>query len=213
MSREFPIAQEGFPFIGGALALAAAAFLLGGPVPGTILLLPALFTVWFFRNPARRIPEGDAWVVSPADGRVVEIENVEERRILREKRLKIGIFLNIFDVHVNRVPCAGRVVDILYNSGRFFAANAPKASLENEQNALLLERPSGERVLCVQIAGLIARRIVCWVKKGDVVRAGERYGLIRFGSRVDLFLPVETELRVKVGDKVKGGETILGVFK
>jgi len=207
------IAKEGIPFIGvGALA-AWGSFYFGLPVLGALLLFFTLFTIWFFRNPPRRVPEGESWVLSPADGRIIEIEKAEERRILKEERIKVGIFLNIFNVHVNRSPCSARVVDLSYNRGKFFAANAPKASLENEQNALLLERPSGERILCVQIAGMIARRIVCWVKKGDGLTSGERFGMIRFGSRVELFLAVETQLRIKVGDKVKGGETILGVFK
>jgi phosphatidylserine decarboxylase len=207
------IAKEGLPFIGIGAAATGAAFLVGWSAAGAIFLALTAFTVWFFRNPPRHVPEGDSLVVSPADGRVVQIEKIDEQRILKEERVRVSIFLNIFNVHINRVPCAGRVVDILYNPGKFFAASVPKASLENEQNALVLERPSGERILCVQIAGLIARRIVCWVKKGDRLQAGARFGLIRFGSRVDLYLPVETQLRVKVGDKVKGGETILGVFK
>ena len=207
------IAKEGLPFIGIGAGAASAAFLAGWSATGAVFLALTVFTVWFFRNPPRRVPAGESVVISPADGRVVQIEKVDEQRILKEERVKISIFLNIFNVHINRVPCAGRVVDILYNPGKFFAASVPKASLENEQNALVLERPSGERILCVQIAGLIARRIVCWVKKGDRLQAGARFGLIRFGSRVDLYLPVETRLRVKVGDKVKGGETILGVFK
>jgi phosphatidylserine decarboxylase len=207
------IAKEGWPFIGTGAAAIGAAFLLGWPAAGAIFLALTVFTVWFFRNPPRRVPEGESFVISPADGRIVQIEKVDEQRILKEERIRVSIFLNIFNVHINRIPCAGRVVDIFYNPGKFLAASVPKASLENEQNALVLERPSGERILCVQIAGLIARRIVCWVKKGDRLQAGARFGLIRFGSRVDLYLPVETQLRVKVGDKVKGGETILGVFK
>jgi len=213
VGHNFLIAKEGLPFVAAGALAAGVFFFFGWVSLGIVFLLLTLFTLWFFRNPIRHVPNGDSWVISPADGRIIEIEKTDERRILKDQRIKIGIFLNIFNVHINRSPCSARVVDLFYNSGKFFAANAPKASLENEQNALLLERPSGERILCVQIAGLIARRIVCWVKKGDCLRPGERFGLIRFGSRVELFLPVETQLRIKVGDKVKGGETILGVFK
>lgn len=213
MRQSFPIAKEGFPFIGVGGVVTGLFFFYDSLYIGSISFVCTLFTLWFFRNPARKVPEGEDWVLSPADGRIVEIEKIEEQRVFKDKRLKISIFLNVFNVHINRVPCASRVVHISYNPGKFFAANVPKASLENEQNALLLERPSGERLLCVQIAGLIARRIVCWVKNGDCLSSGERFGLIRFGSRVDLFLPVETQVRVQLGQKVKGGETILGVFK
>lgn len=211
--RRFPVAKEGFIFI----AIGAALTLLGGALLGSIVAAffgtLTLFSIWFFRDPWRKIPEGEGLVVSPADGAVVDISRTEEGRFLKKPAIKISVFLNIFNVHVNRAPAAGKVVGVFYNPGRFFAANVPKASLENEQNAVALEIPSGKRIVCVQIAGLIARRIVCWIKEGDSVARGERFGLIRFGSRVDLFLPIETELQVSLGAKVKGGETVLGILR
>ena len=170
----------------------------------------ALFTAWFFRNPTRSSPKSDRAVVAPGDGRIVEICEEDEPRFLKDKSLRISIFLNIFDVHVNRIPCQGTVEQVAYQPGRFLAASRPEATLQNEQNALVIRAVQGTRVLCVQIAGLIARRIVCWVSPGDAVACGERFGLIRFGSRMDVFLPVGTKLIVKVGDHVKGGETLLG---
>lgn len=211
--KQFPIVKEGFVFIGigGVLTLAAALF-FGGPAA----VLPGLFTffcIWFFRDPRRVVPQGENLLVSPADGKVVDVSRTEESRFLQKPAIKVSIFLNVFNVHVNRSPVAGKVVGIFYNAGRFFAASAPKASLENEQNALVLETTTGKRVVCIQIAGLIARRIICWIKEGSVTARGERFGLIRFGSRVDLFLPIETEILVSEGDHVKGGETILGVLR
>jgi phosphatidylserine decarboxylase len=170
----------------------------------------ALFTTWFFRNPKRSAPTSEGAVVAPGDGKIVEICEESEPRFLKGKSVRISIFLNIFDVHVNRIPCQGTVEQVVYQPGRFFVASRPEATLQNEQNALLIRAAQGARVLCVQIAGLIARRIVCWVVPGEAVACGERFGLIRFGSRMDLYLPVGTKLNVKVGDHVKGGETLLG---
>ena len=172
-----------------------------------------LFVIWFFRNPEREIPAGEGVVVAPADGRIIEIKEVAEERILKNQSLKISIFMNVFNVHVNRIPYSGKIVDILYNKGKFVSANKEKASLENEQNAVLLETPEGKKILFVQIAGLIARRIACWVEKGDLVERGQRFGLIRFGSRVDIYLPLGVKLHVSLGDKTKAGTTILGVLK
>lgn len=210
---QFPIAKEGFIFI------ASGAFftLLGGlfldPAAGWFFGTLTLFCIWFFRDPRRSVPQTEGALVSPADGKVVDISRTEEGRFLNKPAIKISIFLNVFNVHINRVPVAGKVIGVFYNAGRFFAANVPKASLENEQNAVVMEMPSGKRVVCIQIAGLIARRIVCWIKEGSVLNRGERFGLIRFGSRVDLFLPIETEIRVSMGQKVRGGETILGILR
>lgn len=210
---QFIIVKEGFVFIfiGALLTFLGAAFL--GAAAGALLGALTLFCIWFFRDPHRNIPEEEGLLVSPADGKVVDISKTEETRFLQKPAIKVSIFLNIFNVHVNRAPIAGKVVAVFYNAGRFFAANAPKASLENEQNAVVLESPSGKRIVCIQIAGLIARRIVCWIKAGSVLNRGERFGLIRFGSRVDLFLPIETEVRVSLGQQVRGGETIIGVLR
>ncbi len=211
--EQFPVVKEGFIFIGISAILTLAAALWGGWAAAVVPGLITLFCIYFFRDPRRVVPQGENLLVSPADGKVVDVSRSEEQRFMKKPAIKISIFLNIFNVHVNRVPVAGKVVGIFYNAGRFFAANAPKASLENEQNALILETAGGKRVVCIQIAGLIARRIVCWVKEGSVADRGERFGLIRFGSRVDLFLPIETEILVSEGDHVKGGETILGVLR
>jgi phosphatidylserine decarboxylase len=210
---QFPIAKEGFIFIGtGAVLTLLGGLLLGSAVRGVFGAL-TLFCIWFFRDPHRSVPQLEGALVSPADGKVVDISRTEESRFLNKPAIKISIFLNVFNVHINRVPVAGKVIGVFYNAGRFFAANVPKASLENEQNAVVMETPTGKRVVCIQIAGLIARRIVCWIKEGSVMNRGERFGLIRFGSRVDLFLPIETEIRVSMGQKVRGGETILGILR
>jgi len=204
-----PIVKEGLPFVagsGGAAALAAALGLTG---PASVLGALTLFTAWFFRNPKRMSPCADTAVVAPGDGRVIAIAEEYEPRFLKDQGIRISIFLNVFDVHVNRIPCNGTVEDIVYQPGRFIPADRPDATLRNEQNALMITTAEGAKVLCVQVAGLIARRIVCWVSPGERVACGERYGLIRFGSRMDMFLPRRAHLRVRVGMHVKGGETIL----
>ncbi len=209
----FPIAQEGFIFIAAfGVLTGVAAFASVRPLAVFFGLLTA-FCLYFFRDPKRTVPQGEGLVVSPGDGLVVDVSNVEEGRFLKTPAVKVSIFLNVFDVHVNRAPVPGRIVGIFYNPGRFFAANVPKASLENEQNALVLETRTGVRIVCIQIAGLIARRIVCRVKEGMTLRGGEKFGLIRFGSRVDLYLPITVDVRVAVGDRVRGGESIIGMLK
>jgi phosphatidylserine decarboxylase len=208
-----PIVKEGFPFVG----IGAGVTLLTGLLGWTVVTLVAggitLFTAWFFRNPARVVPQGPGLVVAPADGTVIAIEEEFEPRFIKDRGVRLSIFLNVFDVHVNRIPCEGVVEDIQYQPGAFLVANKPEATLKNEQNALFLRTAQGAKVLCVQVAGLIARRIVCWLSPGDRVMRGERFGLIRFGSRTDTFLPLGTDLRVAVGDRVKGGETIVGVLR
>lgn len=207
------IAKEGYIFIGIGFVITLFWYFYfsrsGAIFPGLL----TLFCIWFFRDPKRTVPKEEGLLVSPADGKVVDVSRVEEGRFLNKPAIKVSIFLNVFNVHVNRVPTAGKVLDVSYNPGRFFAANVPKASLENEQNAVLMETPGGKKIVCIQIAGLIARRIVCWVKKGGDLERGERFGLIRFGSRVDLFLPLETDVIIAKGAKVKGGETVLGILK
>lgn len=205
-----PIVKEGLPFVAAAGVPAVAAGVLGWPGLAAAFGAVALFTAWFFRNPKRSSPTSDRAVVAPGDGKIVEICEEPEPRFLKDQSVRVSIFLNIFDVHVNRIPCGGLVEQVAYQPGRFLVASRPEATLQNEQNALLIRAAQGAQVLCVQIAGLIARRIVCWVAPGDRVACGERFGLIRFGSRMDVFLPVGTKLAVKVGDHVKGGETLLG---
>jgi phosphatidylserine decarboxylase len=205
-----PFAKEGFPFIGTAAGVTLCAGWLGWTPVAVIGAGLTLFVSWFFRNPARVVPEGAGLVVAPGDGKVIAIEEEFEPRYLKEKSLRITIFLNVFDVHINRIPCEGTIEDVQYQPGLFLVASKPEATVKNEQNALMIKTTSGVKVLCVQVAGLIARRIVCWVSPKDRAIRGERYGLIRFGSRMDTFLPLGTNVRVAVGDRVKGGETILG---
>lgn len=204
-----PIIREGWPFVGIAAALAGLGWAAGGAWAALPFVLLTAFVLNFFRNPARTVPGEPGTVVAPADGVVSEVADEPRPRLLDEPARRISIFMNVFDVHVNRVPIAGRVVEVVYNPGRFLAANVPKASLENEQNALLLESPGGRRVLLVQIAGLIARRIVNYARPGDHLARGQRFGLIRFGSRVDVYLPVDADVRVALGQRVVGGETVL----
>ena len=187
-------------------------WLVGAPLAAGLLGGLTLFTAWFFRNPARTIPQVSGAVVSPGDGRVVSVKEEYEPRYVKDRAIRISIFLNVFDVHVNRIPCAGTVEQVVYQPGRFLAAIKPDATIHNEQNALMIHTTQGHKVLCAQVAGLIARRIVCWTVPGERVACGERFGLIRFGSRVDLFVPLGTDLKVALRDRVKGGETLIGVL-
>ena len=181
------------------------------PVAIAAAILTA-FVSWFFRNPPRVIPQGPGLVVSPGDGKVLAVEQEFEPRYLKERAVRISIFLNVFDVHINRIPCEGIIEDVQYQPGLFLVASKPQATLKNEQNAVMIKTAKGTKVLCVQVAGLIARRIVWWVNPKDRAVRGERYGLIRFGSRMDTYLPLDTAIKVAVGDRVKGGESILGVL-
>jgi phosphatidylserine decarboxylase len=208
-----PFAKEGIPFIGAA----AGATLVAGFVDWTGASAAAgaatLFAMWFFRNPFRVIPQGSNLVVAPGDGKIIAIEEEFEPRYLKDRSIRLTIFLNVFDVHINRMPCDGTVENVQYQPGLFMAANKPDATIKNEQNALMIKTAQGAKVLCVQVAGLIARRIVCWVSPKERAVRGERFGLIRFGSRMDTFLPVGSVVRVSVGDRVRGGESILGELR
>ena len=171
-----------------------------------------LFILQFFRNPERSGSTEEGAVLSPADGEIISIDTVQEERFLKEKAVRIAVFMNVFNVHVNRAPYSGTVRRISWHPGKFFAANAEKASLENEQNAILLETDKGKKILFIQIAGLIARRIICYAKEGDRLVKGERCGIIKFGSRVDIYLPQETRILVKLKEKVKAGATTIGML-
>jgi phosphatidylserine decarboxylase len=196
------IAREGWPFVGAALAFFVILVTIGY-LPLTLAgFLVVIFVTWFFRNPERVIPSDDAAVISPADGRIIKI--AKEGNIS-----KISIFMSVFNVHVNRIPLSGTVKSVDYNKGRFLVASKDKASLENEQNAVTVVDEKGREIKFVQIAGLVARRIVCYIKEGDKVCRGERFGMIRFGSRLDVYLPDGMEILAKVGEKVKAGESIL----
>lgn len=207
------VARERLPFLIGAILLTAAVAFLKIVWLTVVMGALALQTFWFFRDPERAIPAGEGLIVSPADGKIIGISEAKEERFLKDRAVKVSIFLNLFDVHVNRIPCSGRIRGIHYQPGTFLAANKDLASTENEQNALLLETASGAKLVFVQVAGLVARRIICWVKEGEAVERGFRFGMIRFGSRTDLFLPVGTEIKVQLGQKVKGGSSIIGVLK
>jgi phosphatidylserine decarboxylase len=204
------IAGEGFPFIIPLGVASLLAFLAGFKGISLVLLGMTLFVVWFFRNPQRNTPEKDGLVISPADGRVIRIEETASDEFPGRTFHKISIFMNVFNVHVNRIPCSGEVRFIRYREGKFLSANLDKASAQNERNTILLRTADGREIMTVQIAGLIARRIVCWLKEGMQVQRGERFGLIRFGSRVEVFLPPGSTILVKVGEKVRAGETPIG---
>jgi len=207
-----PVASEGWPFIIPLAVVTALLFAFGWKGIGVVTLVLTLFVLFFFRDPERLIPEGKGVVVSPADGKVIVIKDIYEPTYLKQDVKQISIFLSVFNVHVNRAPVEGTVELVKYNPGKFHVASVDKASLDNEQTAMVITNGK-DKVLVKQIAGLIARRIVCYAKAGDVVKRGERYGLIRFGSRTDIFLPKDAEITVKLGDRVKGARYIIGVLK
>jgi phosphatidylserine decarboxylase len=183
---------------------------LGFTLAAVFFALVTAFLVFFFRDPERRIPEQQKIAVSPADGKIVEVGIVPEGDLDGQPSLKISVFMSLLDVHVNRAPADGMVTSVSYYPGKFFAANRDKSSKENERNVVRMEIAGGQSLTFVQVAGLIARRIVCRVRVGDRLRRGERFGLICFGSRLDVFLPSGTRPAVSVGDKVRAGVTILG---
>jgi phosphatidylserine decarboxylase len=201
------IAREGWPFLGMATAIALMVTFFWGAwsIPFWII---ALFVLQFFRDPARVVPQKANAVLSPADGRIVVVEKTQDPYAGRDA-LKISVFMNVFNVHSNRAPVDGTIERVQYFPGKFVNADLDKASVENERNALTISMPSGHVVTCVQVAGLIARRILCYVNVGDVLSRGQRYGFIRFGSRVDVYLPLTASPKVTVGDKVAATETIL----
>ena len=198
------VARESYPYLGVGLAVAAVAGALGFPYlcAGGVLL--SGFVAYFFRDPARVVPAEPDVMVSPGDGKVVEV-----RKLPGEAGTLVAIFLSLFDVHINRSPCAGTVDVMIYRPGKFLNASADKASEENERMAIALRRADGRLIGCVQIAGWVARRIVCGIKPGQTVAAGERFGHIRFGSRTDLYLPRGARLMVATGQRMIGGETVV----
>jgi phosphatidylserine decarboxylase len=201
------IAREGWPYLAGTVAAALIATWIAGwwSVPFWLL---ALFVLQFFRDPPRRAPLGDDLVLAPADGRVVMVGRAADAYTGRDA-LKISVFMNVFNCHSNRSPVDGEVKQMWYHAGSFLNAALDKASAENERNALLMRAAGGAEVTCVQVAGLVARRVLCYVKPGDRLQRGERFGFIRFGSRVDLYLPLEARAQVSIGDRVHAGETIV----
>ncbi|HEX7373019.1 MAG TPA: phosphatidylserine decarboxylase family protein [Thermodesulfobacteriota bacterium] len=209
-TRKFPVAKEGMIFILPLGILSLILWIVRLPILAGLGTFSTLFVIYFFRDPERGIPPGEKAILSPADGKVIQVQPCVEERFLQGPAIKISVFMSLFNVHVNRNPLSGRIVDSAYSPGKFLRADLDRASAANEQNALLVETAEGTRLMVVQIAGLIARRIVCWVKKGDSVVRGQRFGLIRFGSRLDIYLPRDTQLQVRVGQKALAGQTILG---
>jgi phosphatidylserine decarboxylase len=201
------IAREGWPYLTASLIAAVLVALFFGwwSIPFWIVYL---FILQFFRDPPREIPQGANLVLCPADGRVLLVGNMRDpyRNV---EALKVSVFMNVFNVHSNRSPVDAEVKDVVYNKGLFVNASFDKASSDNERNALILRMEDGTELACVQIAGLIARRILCYSKPGDRLARGQRYGFIRFGSRVDLYLPLGSKPRVAVGDKVKATTTVI----
>lgn len=207
---QIPVAREGYPFIAfGAFATLTLA-VLEYEFLAVVALLATGFVLYFFRDPERISPEAEDAVVSPADGKVILVEKMFDDRFVNEHVYKVSIFMSIFDVHVNRLPFSGKVEKIQYKAGSFYAANTDQGGLSNEHCAVILSTSGNLQYGVVQIAGLVARRIVCWLEKGDTVERGRRFGLIRFGSRVDIYLPQHMQIEVKSGQRVRAGETIIG---
>jgi phosphatidylserine decarboxylase len=204
-----PIAREGIPFILTFAFSTLIVAIMGFPLLGGLLLALTLLVVHFFRDPERVLPADDRDFVSPADGKVILIERVAGTCFTQAPALKISIFMSVFDVHVNRIPVAGTVRGVRYRKGHFWAAQTSRASRENEQNWVWIQSDAGVNVVLTQVAGLLARRIVCWPTVGDQVLRGERFGLIRFGSRLDVYVPEESDILVARGEHVYAGETTL----
>jgi phosphatidylserine decarboxylase len=201
------VAREGWPFLAGSVAAAALVTWLGGWWSAPFWLV-ALFVLQFFRDPPREVPAGAGLVLSPADGRIVQVGSARDEYLGRDA-VKVSVFMNVFNVHSNRSPVDGTVENVWYFPGLFVNADLDKASTDNERNAVHLRTASGRDVTVVQVAGLIARRILCYVGKGDRLSRGQRYGFIRFGSRVDVYLPAGSTPKVAIGDKVAATTTVL----
>ncbi len=206
------IAREGWPFIAGSIILASLVTFFGGGLWAILFWIIAVFVLQFFRDPPRNIPTGSNNILSPADGRIVAVEKVEDPYLKRDA-IKVSVFMNVFNVHSNRSPIEGEVREKWYFPGKFINADLPKASLENERNALWIKTDDGVDVTCVQVAGLIAKRILCHVNPGEHLTRGQRFGFIRFGSRVDVYLPLTTKINVSIGDKVFATSTVLAELR
>jgi phosphatidylserine decarboxylase len=205
----FKFAPDGYPFIIIFALITVLIYFFGKPWIAILPLIITLFMVLFFRDPERKIPEGEGIFVSPADGKVILIKDVYEKDYLKAESKEISIFMSILNVHVNRSPCDGKVSLVKHSSGKFLVAHKDAASMENENTVMVLEGKDG-KIVVRQVAGFLARRIVCRAEVGDELRRGERYGMIKFGSRLDVYLPKDVKIKVKAGDKVRAGETILG---
>ncbi len=203
------LAREGYPFVAVTVLAALVVSLVAGGAWSVPLWLIVLFVLQFFREPRRVAPRDANVIVSPADGKVVAVAEATNP-ISGRSEIRIAIFLNVFSVHSNRIPIAGTVVSKTYHSGKFLNAAIDKSAVENERNAIVIRTADSHEVTCIQIAGLIARRILCYVETGDEVELGQKYGFIRFGSRVELYLPPEYRVCVGIGDSVKGGSDAVG---
>ena len=205
------IAREGWPFIAASVAAALAVHWLAGGWWAAPLWLVVAFMVQFFRDPPRAVPQEAKAVLSPADGQIVAVERARDPYLERDA-LKMSVFMNVFNAHSNRSPVDGEICNTWYHAGKFINAVMSKASLENERAALWIRTPTGVDVTCVQVAGLIARRILCYARAGQRLTRGERFGFIRFGSRVDVYLPPAAVPRASIGDKVYATASILAVL-
>jgi phosphatidylserine decarboxylase len=210
-NQSTPVAVEGIPFIAAGSIAFLLSIVLHWVIPAGIALAVTLFVVFFFRNPGRIVPQNELAVIAPADGMIIFLGPVQEDRLGGEV-LKISIFMSVFNVHINRVPVTGTVVDQFYTKGKFLDVRDERATFENEQQGLVIQTDYGVKMMVVQVAGLIARRIVCYATVGTKLVRGQRYGLIRFGSRLDVYLPKETLVQVKMGERTVAGETILGTL-
>ena len=208
----FPVAKAGYPLIAAAAFVTLIFALLEMTAPALLGVLVAFCFCGFFRDPDRVIPEQPGGIVSPADGKVIVADTIENTPFFDGRCKKISIFMSVFNVHVNRIPFDGVIQKIRHHPGKFFAANLDKASSQNEHNAVFLETPDHQQLCVVQVAGLIARRIICYVQPGMELKKGRRYGLICFGSRLDIYLPEDVEVQVSIGDKVKAGTSLIGLF-
>ena len=206
------VAREGWGFLVFALVIALAVTWLAGAAWSAPFWAMSLFVLQFFRDPAREIPGDEHTVVSPADGRVVAVETGRDPYLERDA-LKVSVFMNVFNVHANRSPVGGEIKQVWYSPGSFINAALDKASLENERNALWIRSTTGADIACVQVAGLIARRVLCYVQAGDSVSRGDRFGFIRFGSRVDVYLPTTARVSVGLGDRVYSGSSVLALLQ
>lgn len=208
--NKLPVAKEAFLYVASLIVVTCILYLIYPPLSIISIVLLA-FVLFFFRNPYRKIPVEPKVIVSPADGRVMSVSEMDENDFIKGKAIKVSIFLSLFNVHINRSPVAGTVKFTAYRPGKYLPAFKSHASDINERNTIGVEG-NGIRVIVHQITGFVARRIVCWVKEGDVLTTGERFGLIKFGSCTEIIVPAGTEIRVKPGDKVKGAKTIIGVI-
>ena len=207
-----PVAKSGLPIIFASAFATLIVAILGYTVLALAGLVWTFAVIGFFRDPDRAIPMGDELIVSPADGKVIVVSPGSRNPFTNGEAQKISIFMSVFNVHVNRIPISGRVSKVSYHPGKFIPADREDASMKNEHNAVFLETENGIKICVVQIAGLIARRIICYTRPGDRLQKGQRFGLICFGSRLDVYLPAEAQLDVKIGDRVSAGTSILGRF-